>query len=70
MADEQGDRRKGALTLDNAAIAHHLIDAANFLEHLRVDLARDGASKGTKARAKQVHEQIQKALTLVRDDHE
>ena len=60
---------KDEMSLDEAALAHHLLDAANALEHLRVDLARDGASNGTKTRAARVHDEIQKALAIVRDDH-
>jgi hypothetical protein len=56
------------LAVDEAAIAHHLLDAANALEHLRVDMARDGTSAGTRARAKIVHTELQKALALLRDD--
>jgi hypothetical protein len=52
----------------DAAIIHHLLDAANALEHLRIDLARIDASATVKERAKIIHRELQKALSLLRDD--
>lgn len=60
--------RRGELAPEDAAAAHHLIDALAALEHLSVDLAKDGSRTSTKKRCALAQVEVQKALALIRDE--